>query len=79
MKSLDKTTNLKPNELLIHLLKLSKGLLENIKESHLQTGWLDVQHVQIFGVTPRTINPAPSSVGSKKEAGLEEISSRIAT
>lgn len=78
MKSLDKITNLRLNELPVHLLRLSKGLLKSIEESHLQIGRLDAQYVQVFGVIPRTTTPALFSVGSKKEAGLEEISSKIA-
>ena len=72
-KSLDKITNLKPKELPVHLLEPRKGLPEAFDESHLQTGLPDAQYVQIFGKTPRPTTPAPSSVGSKKEAGLEEI------
>jgi len=66
VKSLDRTTNLRPKELLVHL----PG---NVNEFYLQTVLLKAQHVQIL--ISRT---TPFSVGSKKEAGLEEISSRTA-
>jgi len=76
VKSLDRTTNLRLKELPVHLPKPRIGLPENVNESHLQTLLLKAQHVQIFVVTPRTTTSTPSSVGSKKEAGLEEISSK---
>ena len=79
VKSLDRTTNLKPRELLVHLPKPRKGLPENVNESHLQTVLLKAQHAQIFVVTPRITTLTLSSVGSKKEAGLEEISTKTAT
>jgi len=78
MKSLDRITNLRPKELLVHFPKPKKGLRGNVNESYLQTVLLKAQYVQIFIVIPRTTTSTPSSVGSKKEAGLEKISSKIA-
>jgi len=78
VKSLDRITNLRPKELPIHLPKHRKGLPENVNEFHLQTVLLKAQHVQILEATPRTTTSTPSIVGSKKEAGLEEISSKTA-
>ena len=78
MKSLDRITNLRPKELLVHLSKLRKGLRGNVNESYLQTVLLKAQHVQIFIVISRTTTSISFSVESKKEAGLEEISSKTA-
>jgi len=78
VKGLDRITNLRPKELLVHLSKLRKDLRGNVNESYLQTVLLKAQHVQIFIVISRTTTSTPSSVGSKKEAGLEEISSKTA-
>ncbi len=77
-KSLDRITNLKPKELPVHLPEPRKGLLKNVNEYHLQTVLLKALYLQIFIVTPRTTTSTPSDVGSKKEAGLEEISSKTA-
>ncbi len=76
MKSLDRTTNLRLKELPVHLPKPRIGLSENVNESHLQTLLLKAQHVQIFVVTSRTTTSTSFNVESKKEAGLEEISSK---
>ena len=78
VKSLDRITNLRPTELPVHLLRPRKGLPANVNESHLHTVLLRALHVQIFVVTPRITTSTPSSIGSKKEAGLEEISSKTA-
>ena len=78
MKSLDRITNLRPKELPVHFSKPRRGLPENVNESRLQAVLLKAQHVQILVVTSRTGTSTPSSVGSKKEAGLEEISSKTA-
>lgn len=76
MKSLDRIINLRSKELLIHLSNPVKALPKNVNEFHLQTVLL--QYVQVFEVTLRTATSAPSSVGSKKKAGLEEILSKTA-
>ena len=78
VKSLERITNLRPKELPVYLPKPRKGLPENVNESHLHAVLLKALHVQIFVVTPRTTTSTPSSIGSKKEAGLEEISSKTA-
>jgi len=76
VKSLDRITHLRPKALPVHLPNAGKPLPENVNDPHLQN--VLSQHVQAFGVTPRTATSTPSSVGSKKEAGLEEISSKTA-
>ena len=76
MKSLDRITNLRSKELPVHLPNPVKVLPENVNEPHLQTVLL--QYIQAFEVTLRTATSTPSSVGSKKEAGLEEISNKTA-
>lgn len=74
---MDKITYLRLKELPVHLHKPRRGLPENVDESHLQIVLLKAQHLQIFIVTPRTTTAStPSSVGFKKEAGLEQISSK---
>ena len=79
VKSLDKITNLRPKELPVPLAKPRSALPKNVNESHLQIVLLKAQHLQIFRVTPRTTTAStPSSVGSKKEAGLEHISRQTA-
>lgn len=78
LKSLDRITNLRPKELPVHLPEPRKGLPKNVNEPHLQTVLLKALYLQIFVVTPRTTTSTPSDVGSKKEAGLEEISSKTA-
>lgn len=76
MKSLDRIIHLRPKELPVHLPNAGKALPENVNEPHLHPVLL--QHVQAFVVTPRTATSTPFSVGSKKEVGLEEISSKTA-
>lgn len=76
MKSLDIIIHLRPKELPVHLPNAGKVLPQNVNEPYLQN--VLMQHVQAFVVTPRTATSTPSSVGSKKEAGLEEMSSKTA-
>ena len=73
---MDRITNLRLKELPVRLSKPRKGLPENVNESHPQIVLLKAQHVQILAMTPRTTTPAPFSAGSKKKAGLKEISSK---
>lgn len=81
VKSLDRTTTLKPKELPVHLPNPRKDLPKNVNEPHLQTVLLKAQHVQIFLAAPKSPASASTlfSVGSKKEAGLEGISIKTAT
>ena len=74
MKSLDRIIHLRPQELPVRLPNAGKALPKNVNEPHLHHVLL--QHVQVFVVTPRIAMSTLFSVGSKKEAGLEEISSK---
>ena len=73
---MDRIIHLRLKELPVHLPNAGKALPENVNELHLQNVLL--QHVKAFVVTLRTANLTLSSVGSKKEVSLEEISSKTA-
>jgi len=78
VKSLNRITNLRLKKLLIHLLKLRKGLSENVNEFHLQTVLLKAQQVQIFKATLRTMTSTSFIIELKKKADLKKISSKTA-
>ena len=78
VKSLDGIIKLRPKELPVQFPKPRQGLPKTVNESHLQTVLLMAQHVQVLRVTIRKTVSTPASVGSKKEASLEETSSETA-
>ncbi len=72
-------TNLRLEKLSVHITKIRKGLVENNSELHLPTVLLKMHQGGISVVTPRTAISTRSSIGFKKEGGLEKISSKTIT
>lgn len=79
VKSLDRIKTLRSEHLAVRACRTRRDLSGSEYEPRLQILFSRAQYAQISVVTPRAATSTRSNTGSKKEAGLENISSRTAT
>ena len=78
VKSLDRIKALRSEHLTVRTPRIERDLSGSDYEPHLKTPLLRAQYAQISVATPRVATLSRYNAGSKKGAGLENISSRTA-